>query len=158
MDAARENEALQAVRALADQAASELGLEVVEISLRGGGSRALLRIDIDRAGAAAVGIDECRRMNRNLGELLDVADPIPHGYTLEISSPGIDRPIATDADVRRNTGRKVIAQTSTSIQGRSEFRGILVGIEADQLVIGEGTGEIRIAREAVAKLRQDPGF
>ena len=158
MGSEKQDEALEVVRSLADRAAAELGLEVVELSLRGGGKRSLLRIDIDRVGPIAVGIDECRKMSGIMGEMLDAADPIPHGYTLEVSSPGIDRPIVTDADVRRNTGRRVIVQTSAPIAGRREFRGILLGSDAGDRVIREDEQEIRIAQESIVKLRQDPGF
>ena len=68
MVSAREEAALQAVRELADRAAADLGLEVVEVTLRGSGNRALLRVDVDRVGPTPVGIDECRKMSGGMGE------------------------------------------------------------------------------------------
>lgn len=158
MGAAGEQPALEAARNVAERAAAELGLEVVEISLKGSGKGALLRIDIDRAGPAPVGIEECRKMSRAMSEMLDALDPIQHGYTLEVSSPGIDRLIVTDADVRRNTGRKVVAQTSAAVAGKREFRGILVGIDGDDTILRDGDSEVRIARQSIVQMRQDPGF
>jgi ribosome maturation factor RimP len=153
-----EDPVLEAVRSIADRAAQDCGIEVVDVSLRGGGHRSLLRIDIDRVGPTAVGIEECRTMSRVLGEMLDAADPIPHGYTLEVSSPGIDRPIVTDADLRRNTGRRVLALISEPVGGTRELRGVLAGGDGGEIVIRNGDEEIRIARGSIVKLSQDPGF
>jgi ribosome maturation factor RimP len=157
---AREHEdpVLEAVRNIADRAAAECGIEVVDITLRGGGHGSLLRIDIDRPGPIAVGIEECRKMSGAVSELLDADDPIPHGYTLEVSSPGIDRPIVTDADLRRNTGRRVLALTSEAVSGKRELRGVLASADRERIVIRDGEQEIGIPREFIVKLSQDPGF
>jgi len=90
---------------IVQQVCAELGVELVEFDLFQAGSRKLLRLFIDRDGG--VSIDDCTAVSRNLGNRLDLEDLIPVAYTLEVSSPGLDRPLKTDRDFQRNMGRLV---------------------------------------------------
>lgn len=154
-----QGETLDAIRKVASRLASAMGLEVVEVVLHGAGRRSHLRIDIDRAGPERVGIDECRRLSEALGAEFDEADLIGHSYTLEVSSPGLDRPIRTADDVRRNTGRWVVAHTRVAVAGRRSFRGVLLGQEDGNFRLREENGlEIEIPLEEILEAHQDPGF
>src|SRR5262245_6074444 len=97
----------EAIRGLAAEAAGALGLEVVEATFHRSPGGGTLRVTIDRPGPSGVGIDDCQRFSGALERLLDERDPIEASYVLEVSSPGLDRPIQTDDDVRRNTGRRL---------------------------------------------------
>ena len=142
---------------LATGVARAEGLELVELTVRGGGGRRLLRVDIDRCGPRGVDLADCQRISNALGAALDENDLISGRYTLEVSSPGIDRPIRTADDIRRNTGRMIrVSTTEPDDAGRREFRGILVGGDRDVLRLEEQPGqEVSIAMRQVHMARQD---
>ncbi len=136
-----------------------MGLEVVEVTFRGGGRSALLRLDVDRAGPVGVTIDECHRMSRALSEALDSMEWIDESYLLEVSSPGTDRPIRTADDFRRNTGRRVVVECGEAVAGRKTIRGLLLGLEGDEVRLEDDGGQdVRIASGSVRKVQQDPAF
>lgn len=138
-----------------EQAVSEAGLEVVEIALRGRPGSQVLRVDIDRAGAVGVGIDDCQTVSRALSERLDEADLVAGRYTLEVSSPGADRPIRTEDDFRRNTGRPIVVRT-----GNGTFRGRLLGNHDGFLALEtkEDDAPVKIPLDDVLEARADLGF
>jgi ribosome maturation factor RimP len=153
------DETLRAVEAAAERAAAMLGLEVVSVIYHGSGRRSLLRVDVDRAGPVCVGVEDCQRMSVRLGEILDEMDIIEESYTLEISSPGIDRPIRTDDDFRRNLGRKVLARTAEPVEGAREFRGVLARSDSEHAVLRSGDGrEWTLPRSGLVSLHQDPAL
>lgn len=159
MSTGAQDETIDAIRRAAERAADGLGVELVEVTLRRSGRNSLLRVDIDRPGTLGVGIDDCQRMSARLGDALDETDLIPDSYTLEVSSPGIDRPLRTDDDLRRNAGRRVVARVSPALGGVQEIYGLLVEAESEFVVIRVESGdEIRLARSGIVKLQQDPGF
>ncbi len=136
-----------------------LGLEVVEISYRRHGRRWLLRVDIDRPGPAGASLEDCERASRTIGTLLDEADPVPHSYVLEVSSPGLDRPIETDDDLRRNRGRRVVLETDSPVHGRQRFVGILLEGGPGVVRLEETPeGVVEIPRERVRRMRQEIRF
>jgi ribosome maturation factor RimP len=152
-------ELLQRLHRLAGRVAEKCGLEVVELELRGSGRRRLLRIDVDRPGPSGVGLEDCRRVSEAIGGELESDDLIPGSYVLEVSSPGVDRPIRSADDIRRNTGRRIVIETAEPIDGERQFRGVLLGAEHDELrVQSEGGNEVRIALRHVAHAKQDVGF
>ena len=144
------------LRALTEGVCTTLGVEVVDIDLRRTGARWHLRIDIDRAVPEGVGLEDCRRVSLALDAALEEQNPIDHSYNLEVSSPGIDRPISTPDDIRRNTGRKVTVETSNDREGRSCYTGILLGLENGRLRIHEENAEedIEIELAEIARTRQ----
>jgi ribosome maturation factor RimP len=144
---------------LAARVAREAGVELVELSLRGAGAGRVLRVDIDRAGPAGVNHEDCQRVSRALGSALDESDLIPQSYHLEVSSPGIDRAIRSDDDIRRNSGRLVRVITNDPHAGRRCHRGRLLGAQDDYLLLEvEGAATLRIARREIVKAQQDLPF
>ena len=106
-----------------------LGYEVVELEFHGG----VLRLYIDRQ--AGVTLDDCERVSRQVSAVLDVEDPIPAAYTLEVSSPGLDRPLRKRSDFERFAGQKAKLELTLPLDGRRRFSGILRGVERDELLI-----------------------
>jgi ribosome maturation factor RimP len=104
----------------------------------------VLRVVIDRPGTSApdegVTIAECARVSEDLSALLDVEDVLPASYTLEVSSPGLDRPLRAAEDYRRFVGRQAKLVTREPIEGQSFFRGCLEGLEGDEVLIRSEAG------------------
>ena len=121
------------VRALAEPILISLGLELVEVAYAGNARSGVLRIFIDKAGG--VTLEDCERANRYLGHALDVADPIPHAYTLEVSSPGLDRPLRGEKDFLRHRGERVRVRTASPLEGRQEWTGEIVEVGADKVTL-----------------------
>jgi ribosome maturation factor RimP len=138
---------------------SGLGIELVELVLRGSSRRRVLRLDIDRAGPRGVDLGDCQRVSKAVGERLEGTDLLDDGYLLEVSSPGVDRPIRSADDIRRNTGRKVVVTAMDPIEGRRSVRGVLRGSAGGVLtLVTEDEVEVSIAIENVEIARQDVGF
>jgi len=116
-----------------------LGFELVRIRLMGG-KRATLQIMAERP-EGGIEVDECARISRAVSAVLDVEDPIGSEYTLEVSSPGIDRPLTRLKDFERYEGYEVRLETSELIDGRRRFKGVLGGVEGSEVLIAipEGT-------------------
>jgi ribosome maturation factor RimP len=124
------------VRGLAARIAISYGLEVFDVLFRREAHGMVLRVQIDRPGPSAtaeesVGVDECADVSRDLSAVLDVEAVIPTAYTLEVSSPGLDRPLRDEADYRRFTGRLAKVITQDVVDGQTFFRGVLDGVERE---------------------------
>jgi ribosome maturation factor RimP len=143
----------QKIQALAAQAADECGHELVEVTLLGRGRRILLRVFIDREGG--VTLNDCEVFSRRLEALLDVEDPIAGSYTLEVSSPGLDRPLKNPNDFRRSVGKLVRIVTRENINNRSFFVGRLVGVNGDllRLSVSSGGEEVVIPFDIISNAR-----
>jgi ribosome maturation factor RimP len=109
----------------------ELSLELVDVELAPAGRRWLLRIYIDREGG--VTISDCEQVSRELDRLLDVEDFIDHPYVLEVSSPGLTRPLKKARDFERYRGRKAKIVTRSMIGGKNEFKGEIVEVAGDDV-------------------------
>ena len=130
---------------LAARVAGTHGLEIFDVQYRRESSGMVLRVRIDRPGAAAiaeesVSVDDCAHVSRDLSALLDVEDVLPVAYTLEVSSPGLDRPLRTADDYRRFAGRQAKIVLREKVDGQSFFRGRLAGLddEGELAVIVDG--------------------
>jgi ribosome maturation factor RimP len=110
-----------------------MGFELVRLRLQGG-RRATLQIMADRPGGGIV-VDECARISTAVSAVLDVEDPIEDAYTLEVSSPGIDRPLTRLKDFAAWEGFDARLETSEPIDGRRRFRGVLAGVEGDDVLL-----------------------
>ncbi|MCU0607715.1 MAG: ribosome maturation factor RimP [Candidatus Edwardsbacteria bacterium] len=139
------------VRELARPLAAELGLELfdVEYQPRGG----LLRVFIDRP-AGEVGIGDCQAASERLSAALDEADPIPHAYRLEVSSPGLDRPLRGPDDYRRFRGRLAHLVLSSPVDGRGDLTGRIDGTEGGMVrLLLDGGGGLWLPLAQVKKAR-----
>lgn len=117
----------------------DLGFEMVRVRLSNG-NPSTLQIMADRLDGQ-IGVDELAEINTSVGTILDVEDPIPENYTLEISSPGIDRPLTRKKDFDSFQGFEAKIETTELIDGRRRFRGVLAGVNNDEVLINleEGT-------------------
>jgi ribosome maturation factor RimP len=110
--------------------ASGLGMEIVRLRVSGG-RRPHLQVMAERAGRAPTDIEDCARLSRALSPLLDTADPIEDAYVLEVSTPGIDRPLTRPGDFGRWIGHAAKVELARPIDGRRRFTGIIVSEDAD---------------------------
>ncbi len=117
----------------------DLGFEMVRVRLSSG-DPSTLQIMADRL-EGPIGVDDLAEINTSVGTILDVEDPIPENYTLEISSPGIDRPLTRKKDFDSFQGFEAKVETTELIDGRRRFRGVLAGVNNDEVLINleEGT-------------------
>jgi ribosome maturation factor RimP len=131
------------LEALAEQALAALGLELVHFVYRKEGPSWVVRLFIDREGG--VTLDDCSRASEQFGTVLEVEDAIPHSYTLEVSSPGLDRPLVGEQDYRRFTGRQARLKTKRPLDGQRNFQGTIAGYadETVRLSLSDG-GEVTI--------------
>lgn len=142
----------ETVAELAEPHAVALGLELVDVQFVREGSQRILRVLIDREGG--VSLDDCEALSKALGEELDRADPISSSYCLEVSSPGIERPLKKTQDFRRFTGRLISCRLYSPLQGRKNFSGVLLGLDGQEIVLETGQDEvIRLPLEALASAR-----
>lgn len=127
----------QRVWALAEPVAVTAGLELVDVQCRPEGGRTIVRLLIDRP-AGGINVDELARLSRELGHLFDAHDTVPGRYTLECSSPGLNRPLIKPDHFRRAAGQRVYVRMRTPIDGRRQFRGTLVDVADDAVTIDDG--------------------
>ena len=118
------------VREIADRVAASKGLEVVEVEILGGGKARMLRVFLDKASAgtdplAGVTHEDCANFSREFGTILDVEDVMPGSYTLEVSSPGLDRKLIKAADFTRFIGSRVKLTTRNLVDNNRHFEGRL---------------------------------
>jgi ribosome maturation factor RimP len=147
---------LAEVERIARELASTMGLEIVDFVFHSQGRHSLLRIDIDRSGPNGVGLADCEGLSRTLSEKLDEFTFFGGPFELQVSSPGIDRPIRSDDDMRRNTGRWVKVEYQDENGKIRERRGTLLGASPDQITIRDGENkDIQVPRSRVLLLKQD---
>lgn len=122
------------LRALLEPSIQALGFELVDVELGGrGGEGARLRLFID--SAKGVNVDDCARVSRQVSAVLDVEDPIAGRYLLEVSSPGLDRPLVKRDDYLRYVGAIIRAKTTEPILGRKNFTGRLLAVGDDRIEV-----------------------
>ena len=139
---------------IAEPAIQSEGMELVCVECLQMKSRWLVRLYIDRDGG--VTIDDCALISDHIGDLLDVNDVPPEAYTLEISSPGLDRPLVKDKDFIRFIGSRVIIQTEYKIDGIKNFKGILkdyqIGEDGKKTIVLDLSGKtFTVPRDAMVK-------
>ena len=145
-----------ALQELFEPSVTALGYDFVAVELTGDGSQTILRIYIDLPGGITV--DDCQRVSRQVSAVLDVEDPISGEYTLEVSSPGLDRPLVRREDFERFAGEDVKIHTGETVLGRRNFTGRLQGVEQN-LVLVEVDNEIyEIDLRNIERARLVPKF
>ncbi len=126
-------ETISSVKALADPLACDLELELVEVEFQQEQGGWVLRLYVDKDGG--VTLDDCQKMSRELGILLDVKDVIGGSYNLEVSSPGLNRPLTSEKDFVRYRGEMVRVKVKEAIGGRMNFSGRLKGVEDGKVIV-----------------------
>ncbi|MFO1038209.1 MAG: ribosome maturation factor RimP [Geminicoccaceae bacterium] len=131
----------------------DMGFELVQVRI-GGGARSTVQIMAEPADRTRpMTVDDCAEISHAVSAVLDVADPLPGAYTLEVSSPGIDRPLVRRDDFARFAGHEAKLESDVAVEGRKRFRGGLKGIEGDEVLIDvEGT-TYRVPFTAVRKAK-----
>ena len=129
---------LELIRAIAERVATSEGFYLVDVELKGGRANPLLRIYIDKPGG--ISHADCQLVSEQVGAILDVEDPFPGSYTLEVSSPGLDRKLVRPSDFTHFAGRRARLVLREPVEERRVFEGRLAGFEAGrvQLELGEG--------------------
>jgi len=163
--------AVERVRQAASRVATSHGLELFDLQFRRESIGWVLRVIVDRPWREsegpdrpdqAVGIEDCQRMSHDLGTLLDVEDDLgaalKRAYTLEVSSPGLDRPLRHEADYRRFIGRLARIVTSEPVEGQTSFAGRLSGVEEGFILLTEGRRIHRVPLGGVRRARLEVEF
>ena len=138
-------------------AISSLGLELIGVELALSRGSGLVRVFVDAPGRP-VTIEDCEAASRELSAVLDVNDPISGRYTLEVSSPGIDRPLFTPEQFARHVGETVKIELSLPIENRRRFQGAIVKVEGDQITIEQDGATVVIPHERVSRARIKPDY
>jgi ribosome maturation factor RimP len=131
---------VERVREIAERVAASSGLEVVEVEILGGGKARMLRVFLDKASAgtdplAGVTHEDCANFSREFGTILDVEDVMPGSYTLEVSSPGLDRKLIKAADFTRFTGSRMKLTTREPVDNNRHFEGRLESFKDGRLTL-----------------------
>jgi ribosome maturation factor RimP len=129
-----------------------MGYSIVRIALTGGG-RPTLQIMIERNDTNGMTVEDCETVSHTVSALLDVADPIASSYVLEVSSPGIDRPLTRRADYERFAGFEAKIELQRPVDGRRRFRGKLMGLEGDDAKLLVGPDTVRVPLDAISRAK-----
>jgi ribosome maturation factor RimP len=149
-------EIVDRVRSIADPIVSDEGMELVDVEYRRESRGWVLRLYLDKEGG--VTLDDCTRISQEVGRSLDVEDFIQIPYALEVSSPGLSRPLKTEKDFMKYRHSLIKVKTLDPIQNRRQFKGRLLGVSANQIEM-EVEGEIfqiTLSNMAKANLEVDP--
>ncbi len=163
---------LARVREAAERVARSYGLDIFDVQLRRESIGTVLRVIIDRPDPGrpttpdedSVGIEDCQRVSQDLSALLDVEEDsieqpaLGQTYTLEVSSPGLDRPLRHAADYRRFTGRLAKLVTNEPLDGQSAFSGRLAGVDEGVVLLQEGRRTHRVPLAQIKRGRLDVEF
>ena len=139
---------------LLEPSVAALGYEFVGVELEPFDGHSVLRVFIDRDAGITVG--DCERASRQIGAVLDVEDPIPESYVLEVSSPGIDRPLFSEDHFVRFAGHTVRLRTTEPMDGRRQWTGRLVACHEGNVVVREGDEDRTIPLDLVGKANLVP--
>jgi ribosome maturation factor RimP len=157
-------EAVERIRAVAERVVQAHGLELFDVQLRRESIGWVVRVFIDKPGPSgtpddSVSIEDCANVSRELSAILDVEDPLDRAYTLEVSSPGLDRPLRDERDYRRFAGRRAKIVVGAAIDGQKHFAGRIEGVEGGAVVFeAEGRKRHRIPLTAITRAKLDVEF
>ncbi|MDE2322348.1 MAG: ribosome maturation factor RimP [candidate division NC10 bacterium] len=148
-------EVVERVKSIALPLFTELGLELVDVEFRREASGWTLRLYLDKRDGVTLG--DCQRVSEELSDLLDVENLIDHPYTLEVSSPGLNRPLRRESDFLRFAGQRARVTTSQAVAGQRRFLGVLRGYEDGRVLLEREDGSIVLIPYAlISKARLDP--
>ncbi len=129
------------------------GYRLVRTTFTGAGRRATLQIMAERADDRPMTVDDCATLSHTISALLDVADPIAASYMLEISSPGLDRPLIRRQDFERYAGHEAKLEVKEPIEGRKRFRGRLKGVDGDAVALEAEGVTLRLPLGGIARAK-----
>jgi ribosome maturation factor RimP len=138
---------------LVEPTLNAMGYELVRVQFGGGDRRPTLQIMAERVDRRAMAVEDCAEISRVLSALLDVEDPVPGSYQLEVSSPGIDRPLLRSADYERFAGFEARLELRQPHDGRRRYRGRLAGVEDGYVRVVEPGGEFRLPLDEISKAK-----
>lgn len=139
------------IRTMAERVARSEGLYLVDVELKGGRSNPLLRVYIDKSGG--VSHADCQLVSEQLSVMLDVEDPFPGSYTLEVSSPGLDRELRRPSDFEHFAGRRARLVVREPVDGRSVVEGRLAGWQEGRVLIDAGKERLEFELSALSKAK-----
>ena len=135
------------IQALVEPILADREMELVELTTRPHGGQQLIRLLVDKVGGVTV--EQCAQVNRRIGEALETANLIEGSYTVEVSSPGLDRPLISKRDFERALGEDVVV-TASAAEGRTkEFQGMLLAVQHEAIVLKTGGGNVTVPFESV---------
>ncbi|HEV2363839.1 MAG TPA: ribosome maturation factor RimP [Caulobacteraceae bacterium] len=137
---------------LLDPAARAAGFEIVRLRLMGGDRQRRLQVMAEGPGGT-LGVDNCARLSRALSYVLDAVDPIRGGYLLEVSSPGVDRPLTRLEDFSAFAGLEAKIELQRPIEGQKRFRGQIAGLDGDTVLLKPGPGLVRLPFVDIAEAK-----
>ena len=143
----------ETLNALIEPICDEMGYDLVRLQMQGGNSRKVLQIMAERKDRKAMTVDDCADLSRAISPVLDENDPIEDNYTLEVSSPGIDRPLVKLNDFDRFKGFEAKIEALSLINGRKRFSGRLQGIDGQDVILLFEGENVRIPFAQVAKAK-----
>jgi ribosome maturation factor RimP len=142
------------VGSLIEPTLEAMGYALVRVAIVGGVARPTLQVMAERTDGAAMSVDDCADISEAISAVLDVEDPIAGAYTLEVSSPGIDRPLVKKADYERFAGFEAKLETAQPVGGRKRFRGRLLGTGEDTVRMRLDSGEeLDLPLDGIAKAK-----
>jgi ribosome maturation factor RimP len=151
-----DEEIIERVKALADSYLSSHSIELVDVIYRRESPGMVLRLLVDTH--EGITIEQCEKLNQHLSEVLDKENVIEDHYVLEVSSPGLDRPLKTDRDFDRVIGKELIITTFEPIEGKRTLEGKLISCDKEKIVIDALEKDITIPRNKIAKATLDIDF
>lgn len=140
------------IAAMIEPSLDAMGYRLVRIAFMGARGNTL-QIMAERRDDTAMTVDDCAEISRSVSALLDVADPIEGTYTLEVSSPGLDRPLVRLDDYERFAGFEARIETAAPVEGRKRFRGRLLGRDGDRVRLVADTGEVALPFAAITRAK-----
>lgn len=144
-------EAADQIAALIEATVESMGFELIRVTY-GGGRKPTLQIMAERPDGT-MGVDDCAKLSREVSLLLDVEDPLSGEYLLEVSSPGIDRPLTRPKDFERWIGFEAKVELDVQIDGRRRFRGKMVSFDGDVIVLATDEGDFSLPYVDVSKAK-----
>lgn len=144
-------ELMKKLFAIGEELTESIGFELVDLEFIKEFGSYFLRVYIDKEGG--ITLDDCQEMSELLSERLDLEDPIEQAYYLEVSSPGLDRPLKTDKDLRRNLGKEIEISLYKPLDNRKKYEGILENFTEEKILIATDNKQIDIPRDAISTIK-----
>ena len=133
---------LAEIHALVEPILADRQMELVELTTRPSGGQQLIRVLVDRVGGVTV--EQCAQVNRRIGEALEAANCVEGSYTVEVSSPGLDRPLVSKRDFERALGEDVVVTAATDEGRMRDMQGMLLAVQHEAIVLKTGVGNVTV--------------